>query len=107
MASVIPSNRIFSKKSAESFSVSVDFTDLLASGDTVSSCAVSAIDYEHKTDVSSGGSKVIGSSTATVSTPSASVKVLGGTGGRDYQLSFTATTANSDTLVIDLLMRVR
>ena len=104
---VIPSNRIFEKKSAESFTVAVDFTDLLAASDTVTSCTVAAIDYEHKTSVSAGASKVIGSTTATVATPNASVIVEGGTKGRDYQITFTATTTGGDTLLIELLMRVR
>lgn len=105
---VIPSSRIFEKKSAESFTISADFTDILASGDTLSSCTASAIDYEHGTNLSSGANKVIGSTTATVSSPTASIVVEGGTAGRDYKITLTGTTAvNADTLVFELLMRVR
>lgn len=111
MAVVIPESRIFeirkSQLGLEKFTASADFTDLLASGDTLASATVGAWDYEHKTNVSSGSNKVISSQTASISSPNASIALVGGTQGRDYQITFYGTTTGGDNPIIDLLMRVR
>lgn len=95
------------KTSAETFTISADFTDLLATSDTVVSCTVSCVDNETKTAYSTGADKVISSTTATVATPIASIKVLAGISGRDYLITFSATTTASDVLTIKGLLQVR
>lgn len=104
---IIPDSRIFTKLAAEAYTISVSFADLLAASDTVSSCAVAATDTKFETNYSTGDDKVIGSTSATVSSPTASVKVQAGVAGRDYKIRFTATTTGGDTLIIDVLMAVR
>lgn len=99
---------LISKQIAETFSIGFDFSDLLADSDTISSCAVAAVDQKFGVSYSTGSSKVIGSTTATLDGTStiASVKVLAGIAGYRYIITFTATTLNGDVLTGEVILRV-
>lgn len=104
---IISVNDIFTKAPSENYTVSVSFAGALASGDTLSSCVVSSEDMTFNVNYSTGAIAVIGSTTATIDSPSALVVVQGGMSGRNYKINFTATSAAGDTLEKELLMRVR
>jgi hypothetical protein len=102
-------NFLVEKHIAESFAVGFDFTDLLAAGDTISSCAVSAIDQKYGVDYSTGANKVINSTTATLDGTSkiASARLIDGAAGYKYIVTFTATTLGGDVLIGKLLLMVK
>lgn len=78
----------FTKSSNEIFPVEVDFTDSLPTGETLSTGAVSAVDLATGlTD-----NTVLGSTTASISSPKASFIATGGTNGESFKIVLAVTT---------------
>jgi hypothetical protein len=100
-------NNEITKTSTEIFSISFNFAELLATSDTIASGTVSAKEIESNIDFSTGSSKVINSTTATVSGTSLVAELLNGVSGRDYKITFLATTTGGDVLSGSGVMRVR
>lgn len=80
------------KRPGESRLYEFDFTDLLATGETVS--AVSGV-----TATTPSGSSALTVGSPTLTSPSAFVRISGGTSGYVYLLTCTVTTSASNTLV--------
>jgi hypothetical protein len=89
------------KRPIEEFRVSWDFANDLESGDSVTGQLVTAVDSDG-TNVSASflqspaisGAKIV-------------VQIQGGTDGKDYTVTFKATTTQGDVFERTLLVRVR
>lgn len=90
------------KQPAETFSVTVDFTPRMASGEALTSAVVTAIKMSDGSDASSS---VITSSS--VSTPNVSIRIKAGTAGEDYKVTVRATTTTTEVYEKDFLIQVR
>jgi len=91
----------FTKQPSEEFTIAIDFTGRMATGETVASAVVTAADSAG-TDATA---TVIESSS--VSTPSVLVRVKAGTDGANYKITIVATTATAEVYEADVTMRVR
>jgi hypothetical protein len=80
------------KEPAEKFPVTVNFTRDLATGETVSSCVVTA--RNARTGAATTGAVCSGS--AQVVTPNVSQTIFAGTDGDTHILTFTATSSLSN-----------
>lgn len=89
------------KKPIEEFRVSWDFANDLEVGDTIASQAITAKD--------SSGADVSGSflQSPAVAGTKLTVQVQGGTPGKDYTVTFKATTTQGDIFERTLLIEVR
>lgn len=92
---------IFIKQPAETFTIAVDFTDRMATGEALSSATVTAIDSKGATQTTT----VIASSS--VSSPNVLVRVKAGTDGERYKITVTATTSTTEVYEADVIMRVK
>lgn len=89
------------KRTAERYRIGFDFAKLLESGDTVQTGSVSAVD-----DLGAPAPTFI--TGAGVTGSSVRVTIQNGTAGRDYTVSFQATTTpGGDIFVREILVRVR
>lgn len=92
----------FIMQSAERRPLTVDFSDRMPSGATISSCAVTCVNiYSATTD-----NAKISSTTATLggSDTTASVFMISPVDGQRYRVSFTATLSDTSILKEDLLI---
>lgn len=93
-------SRIFTKQPSEIYPISVDYSDVLDTGETISSESVTATDSAG-TDVTA---TLIDSTEISGSTIKAVIKA--GTTGNKYKLTFKATTSDSNLYEDDITMRV-
>lgn len=93
----------FDKQPYEEFVFAVDFTPRLPTGATVASGTVTAIDETTGADASS----TVLSGTATTTTTTVARKVVAGTSGTRYKLTYRATLSSGDKLEQDVRMVVR
>ncbi len=70
----------------------IDFTDQLASGETVASCVISAIDLSDNSDATS---IVLDQTTKVVSSPNVSIQLKAGADGKRYKVTFAASGSGS------------
>lgn len=84
------------KQPGENRLYDMDFSPLLAEGETLSSCTVASTPV---------GLTLSGS--ATVSGSTASQRISGGTSGTRYKLTFTAVTSAGNTVEADGILQVR
>lgn len=90
------------KQPAEAYYITVDFSNKLPSGTTLSSGTVTGVDLiTQLTDDS-----ILSSTTCVVSGSTLSSKVLGGTHGKQYLIRFTATLNNGSILNEDVKLFV-
>ena len=91
----------FSKQPSEIQTKTITFANRLASGETVSSIAVTA-------KILSSGATATSTmvSSSSLATPIATVKVKAGTSGVDYVITVKATTSSSNLHEADILMSV-
>ena len=94
--------RRFNKQPSETYTIAVDFVGALPVGETPFSGTVSARKYE--TGVTDN--TVLSSTTATISGTQARIRVLGGTSGLVYRITFLVTLTNNDLLEEDVDMFV-
>jgi len=90
------------KRVNEAFTVELDFTNILPTGRSVASGTVGAID----TSDGSNADAILGSTTATIDSNKAQVRVLNGSTNKLYKAVFVATLDNADTLEGDIFFRV-
>lgn len=93
----------FTKQSAESYPISIDFREKLPPGSSLVSVAVSAVDTYDNSDKTG---IVLQSTAAGVSGNIATFTVQAGTNGRTYRISSLASLNNGGPLKEDLLMVV-
>lgn len=93
----------FKKQPAEMYPIGIDFTGKLPSGATLASATVSALSMS---DGSNQTGTVLQSSTATIVGTQALIRVLGGTHGIQYQITFRATLSTGDVLEEEVYMYV-
>ena len=93
----------FTKQSAESYPVAIDFREKMPPGATLLSMSVSAIDTSTNADATG---TVLQSATASISGNQATFKVQAGTDGHKYKISGLATLSNGGPLKEDLIMIV-
>ena len=91
---------LFTKQPDEQYPISVDYSNILGDGETISAKDVKAYDSSD-TDVTS---TLIDSSTIVGETIKAVVKA--GTSGQNYKITFKATTSDSNIYEDDVTMRV-
>lgn len=91
----------FTKQPSEEFTIAIDFTGRMATGETLDSAVVTAADSAG-TDATAA---VIESSS--VSSPHVLVRIKGGQDGQDYRVTVVATTATTEVYEADVTMRVR
>jgi hypothetical protein len=91
----------FTKQPSELFTIAVDFTDRMATGEALASAVVTA------TDSTGTDRTATVIATYSVSTPNVLVRVKAGTDGTDYKITVVATTATSEVYETDITMRVR
>jgi molybdenum cofactor biosynthesis enzyme len=92
----------FTKQPSELFTIAVDFTDRMATGEALATAVVTATD-------SAGADKTstVIHASPSVSSPNVLVRVKAGTDGVDYKITVVATTATSEVYEADVTMRVR
>ena len=92
------------KQSYEEHIITIDASDTLASGDTITagSLLVKAFDSD-ETDVTS----TIISGTPSFSGTDIQVELIAGTDGEDYNIRVRFTTANGEKIEDDLTLRIR
>ena len=93
----------FIKQPAEKFPISIDFTNRLPSGLTISTVTLAALDLSTNSDVTT---TIFGGTSGTVSGNKATGTVRAGTNGHAYKLTITATLSDSSILEEDLNMSV-
>lgn len=93
----------FQKQPAEKRTIAIEYLNELASGVTVSSGTVAAIDLTDNSDVSA---TVLTSTTATISGTQARVQTRAGTNAKNYKITFTTTLSNTDIWEDDVIMKV-
>ena len=91
----------FLKQPSEEFTIAVDFSGDLDTGETLDSAVVTATDSAG-TDVTS---TIVASDAVSGSTWA--VRVRAGTAGQDYKITVTATTSDSQVYEHEVTMRVR
>jgi hypothetical protein len=93
----------FFKQSAEIFPLGVNLVDILPSGTSISSVALSAIDLADSSDQTA---TVWESTTGSTSGTQALGRVRAGTHGHKYKLTFRVTLNSGDILEEDITMIV-
>lgn len=95
----------FDKQPAEAYVIAIEFagTGKLPEGTSLFSATVQATRYPDLVVDNS----VIANTLASISGTQALIKVLGGTHGNDYRITFMVTLSNLDLLEEDVLMEVR
>ncbi len=98
-------DRVFSleKQPAEKLTIGVDFANDLASGETISSAVVSAIDLSDGSDASA----IVLTGLSGISTSVVSHTAKAGTDGKRYKITFRATTDAPHIFEADVIMTVR
>lgn len=91
----------FTKQPSELFTIAIDFTDRMATGETLASAVVTAATVA---GVDATATVIVSSS---VSSPNVLVRVQAGTDGVDYKITAVATTATAEVYEADVVMRVR
>jgi hypothetical protein len=94
--------KTFEKQPAEAYTIAFEFAGKLPSGANLSSGTVSAI----RMDTGATDNSVLASTTATIVSTQARVKVQSGLTGVDYKITFLMTLSNGDLLEEDILMQV-
>lgn len=95
---------IVTKTSGEKITLTIDFTDRLPTGATVSTATVAAVEYRQRTNVAS---TLLVSTTGTVTTPNVSFTVQNGTSKLDYLVTVLATlSTGSQKISKSVLVRV-
>lgn len=97
------STNFFAKQVADAYDIGIDFTDKLATGRSVTSAVVTAIDLH---DNSNATSTVLETAGATVASNIVSKGVKAGTQGHTYKLVCKATLDNADVLEEEVFMLV-
>lgn len=97
------SDNSFPKQPKEVFTIEFDFTERLATAETITSKTVSAIELKHN---KSATSAVINSSTIAPLAKSVYVKVKNGIDGVNYKITVVVGTSGSNTLENDVIMEV-
>jgi hypothetical protein len=98
------SMKAFAKEPGESYTVSLDFTDILPEGTELSSGVLSAIEERTGTVATL---TVLASATPTIDEAAVLLAIQAGTAGRDYVLTATLTLDSGAVLVENLRMQVR
>jgi hypothetical protein len=93
----------FDKQPAEGYTIAIEFANKLPSGASLSTGTVAAVDVQ----AAATDNSVLSTTTATISGTQARVKVISGTDGKDYKITFTCALSDTSTLEEDVLMRVR
>lgn len=92
----------FEKQPSETWTVAVEFSGKLPTGASLSTGTVSAI----RTDTGATDNSVLASQTLTISGTQAKVRVLAGSAGVKYKLTFLVTLDTSEILEEDVTMGV-
>jgi len=92
----------FTKQPDETYVFAVDFSDILATDETISSETVTAIDEEDNSDATT---IVIDSSV--VSGNNVNIKIKNGIDLHDYKITCIIITSNTNTYEEDIRMKVR
>ena len=91
----------FYKQPSEVFVIAVDFVQRLATGETITSKTVTAIELKHNADKTS---TVIDS--FIIDGTAIDIKVKAGTDGISYKITIKAVTSGSNTLEEEVIMYV-
>lgn len=91
------------KTPAETYPVTIDYTDKLPSGSSVASGAVSVIDFADDSDVSA----TIKPGSVTATSTALNFDLVAGTAGKDYLVIVTATITGSKPIVNYWRLRVK
>jgi len=91
------------KQPAERRTRTIDFAAKIPTAVTISGATVALVDAETSESLNS----LLASTTGTVSGTTVSFVVLGGTDGRNYKITVTATLSSGDILTADVLLAVR
>lgn len=101
----------FHKQPSEIERIGVDFSDRLASGESVVSATYKIIDLSDNSDVTATmkvtGSEQISDEDGDTVNESTSIEVQAGTDGKDYKLTIKATTNQGHVLEEDRTIFVR
>ena len=97
-----------SKTAAEKFLYTFDFTNSLPDGITIAAAPASTATATKASDGTTDDTILV-STTMTISSPTASIQVTGGTSGETYRIACTVvgSTAASWTKVVYLVLRVQ
>lgn len=98
--------RYISKQPAETFIVGVDFSLLLAAGETISAGASTCVEADTTDPAAVVTIMDAGSLQATADLKSLLVRIAGGTDGHVYKLSFRAATSADNLYEQDILVMV-
>lgn len=92
----------FEKQSSEAYTIAIEFVGRLPSGASLSSGTVTA------QNLSTGATDttVLASTTATIATTQAKVKVQAGANQTSYKITFTLTLSDASILEEDVTMKV-
>ena len=95
----------FIKQTDEIFPIAADFSDVLATGETIvtESCEVTAYDSDD-IDVSS---TILVANSKDVLGSILLIKVQSGTDGKKYKITFKAVTSNSNLYELDVTMIIK
>ena len=91
----------FTKQSSEQFTITIDFSNRLGTGETISSYTLGAVNNSTSEDVES---TIINSDTK--DTTKVYINVKDGTNGTTYKLTILVTTSASNKYEKDLLMKI-
>ena len=91
----------FDKQPSEEFFIAVDFSDRLATGETISSKTVTAINIATGVDATT---TIIESSS--IDGDNINIKVAAGITGNDYKITILINTSGSNILEEDVVMHV-
>ena len=92
------------KQPSEKFYVSVDFSAVLASGETLDAMASGVTAYDSSgTDVTS---TIIDASALTASSGILQTRIMGGTNASDYKVTFVAHTSSGNIFEMDVTLFV-
>lgn len=95
------------KTPEEQFTLAIEFAGELEDGISVSSGTVSAVEVLSGTTYNSGGTALIGSTSATISGTQARVLVKNGTAGFRYRIDFLITLSDSTKVAKSVLIIVK
>lgn len=92
-----------SKQVSERRALTVDWTDRIPDGVTLSSCAIAA----YVLPAATSDNSILSSTTGTIDGNTASVFLISGTNNTRYRVSFTATLSDSQQLKEDVMLYVK
>jgi hypothetical protein len=91
----------FTKQSSEQFTITIDFSNRLGAGETISSYTLTTINNSTSEDVES---TIVNSDT--YDTTKVYINVKAGTNGTTYKFTILVTTSSSNKYEKDLLMKI-